>query len=51
MARVLVVEDEAHLAEGLAFNLEAEGHEVVWVADGKRAAVERLGAGAAASTS
>ena len=28
MSRVLVVEDEAHLAEGLAFNLEAEGYEV-----------------------
>ena len=28
MARILVVEDEAHLAEGLRFNLEAEGHEV-----------------------
>jgi DNA-binding response OmpR family regulator len=27
--RVLVVEDEAHLAEGLRFNLEAEGFEVV----------------------
>jgi DNA-binding response OmpR family regulator len=34
MARVLVVEDEAHLAEGLAFNLEAEGHEVDVVGDG-----------------
>ena len=28
MSRVLVVEDEAHLAEGLRFNLEAEGHSV-----------------------
>ena len=26
MSRVLVVEDEAHLAKGLRFNLEAEGH-------------------------
>jgi DNA-binding response OmpR family regulator len=26
MSRVLVVEDEAHLAQGLRFNLEAEGH-------------------------
>lgn len=41
-ARILVVEDEAHLAEGLAFNLEAEGHEVEIVGDG-RAASERLG--------
>lgn len=28
MNRVLVVEDEQHLAQGLAFNLEAEGYEV-----------------------
>jgi DNA-binding response OmpR family regulator len=28
MIRVLVVEDEAHLAEGLRFNLEAEGYQV-----------------------
>src|SRR6266403_1935012 len=28
MSRVLVVEDEAHLAQGLRFNLEAEGHAV-----------------------
>lgn len=26
MSRILIVEDEAHLAEGLRFNLEAEGH-------------------------
>ncbi|MDX1650788.1 MAG: response regulator transcription factor [Myxococcota bacterium] len=42
MARILVVEDEAHLAEGLAFNLEAEGHEVEIVGDGADA-VSRLG--------
>ncbi|MBW2274838.1 MAG: response regulator transcription factor [Deltaproteobacteria bacterium] len=36
-ARILVVEDEAHIAEGLQFNLEAEGHEVEVVADGARA--------------
>jgi DNA-binding response OmpR family regulator len=41
VARILVVEDEAHLAEGLAFNLEAEGHEVEVVGDGAEAA-ERL---------
>lgn len=41
MASILVVEDEAHLAEGLHFNLEAEGHEVRTVADG-REAVELL---------
>ncbi len=28
MSRILVVEDEVHLAEGLRFNLEAEGHSV-----------------------
>ena len=28
MSTVWVVEDEAHLAEGLQFNLEAEGHDV-----------------------
>lgn len=38
MPRVLVVEDEAHLAEGLAFNLEAEGYEVEVLGDGKSAA-------------
>lgn len=41
MSRVLVVEDEAHLAQGLRFNLEAEGHSVAVVADGE-SAVERL---------
>jgi DNA-binding response OmpR family regulator len=44
MPRVLLVEDEAHLAEGLRFNLEAEGHEVELAAEG-RAALERLLAG------
>src|SRR5579864_8305110 len=28
MSRVLIVEDEQHLADGLRFNLEAEGYEV-----------------------
>ena len=41
MSRVLVVEDEAHLADGLRFNLEAEGHSVEVVGDGE-SAVERL---------
>jgi DNA-binding response OmpR family regulator len=40
VARILIVEDDAHLAEGLQFNLEAEGHEVEVVADGG-SAVER----------
>jgi DNA-binding response OmpR family regulator len=37
MSRVLVVEDEAHLAEGLRFNIEAEGHSVEVVGDGESA--------------
>jgi two-component system alkaline phosphatase synthesis response regulator PhoP len=40
-ARILIVEDEAHIAEGLQFNLEAEGHEVELVGDGA-SAVELL---------
>lgn len=39
--RILVVEDEAHLAQGLLFNLQAEGHEAVVAADGE-AAVDLL---------
>jgi DNA-binding response OmpR family regulator len=35
--RILVVEDEKHLAEGLLFNLQAEGYEVTLAADGERA--------------
>ena len=42
MTRILVVEDEAHLAEGLKFNLEAEGY-VVDVAEDGESALERLG--------
>src|SRR5690349_21742802 len=41
MSRVLVVEDETHLAEGLRFNLQAEGHSVDVVGDGN-AAVAKL---------
>ena len=37
MSRVLVVEDEAHLANGLRFNLQAEGHAVEVAADGETA--------------
>jgi DNA-binding response OmpR family regulator len=37
MSRVLVVEDEAHLAQGLRFNLEAEGHAVAVEGDGESA--------------
>jgi len=41
MSRVLVVEDEAHLAQGLRFNLEAEGYSAEVVGDGEQA-TERL---------
>lgn len=41
MSHLLVVEDEAHLAEGLRFNLEAEGHSVEVSSDGETA-IERL---------
>jgi DNA-binding response OmpR family regulator len=41
MSRVLVVEDEAHLAQGLRFNLEAEGYLAEVVGDGE-AATDRL---------
>ena len=41
MSRVLVVEDEAHLAQGLRFNLEAEGYAAEVVGDGE-AATHRL---------
>jgi len=37
MARILVVEDEANLAQGLLFNLQAEGHEVSIEGDGDSA--------------
>jgi DNA-binding response OmpR family regulator len=41
MSRVLIVEDEEHLALGLKFNLEAEGIEAEVVGDGENA-LERL---------
>jgi DNA-binding response OmpR family regulator len=41
MSRVLVVEDEEHLAQGLRFNLEAEGYSAEIVGDGETA-TERL---------
>jgi len=41
MSRILVVEDEAHLAEGLRFNLEAEGHAVTVTGKGEEA-LEKL---------
>ena len=36
-ARILVVEDETHLAKGLLFNLQAEGYDVVLTGDGEQA--------------
>ncbi len=41
MTRVLIVEDEEHLAAGLKFNLDAEGYDVQ-VEDNGRAALDRL---------
>jgi DNA-binding response OmpR family regulator len=41
MSRVLVVEDEAHLAQGLRFNLQEEGHTVEVAGDGETA-LDRL---------
>ena len=41
MSRVLVVEDELHLAQGLRFNLEAEGYSAEVAGDGE-SATERL---------
>ena len=37
MSRILIVEDEIHLAQGLQFNLEAEGHDVSAVESGEAA--------------
>jgi two-component system, OmpR family, alkaline phosphatase synthesis response regulator PhoP len=37
VSRVLVVEDEEHLATGIKFNLELEGHEVEVIMDGRQA--------------
>src|ERR1039458_4336699 len=43
LKRVLIVEDERHLADGLRFNLEAEGYQVSVVETGE-AAIEVLAA-------
>ncbi len=43
MSRVLIVEDEEHLAKGLQFNLEAEGHSVQLAGDGEAALQLLLG--------
>ncbi len=44
MSQILIVEDERHLAEGLRFNLEAEGYGVRVVGDGE-SALSLLGKG------
>jgi len=41
MSRILVVEDESHIAQGLRFNLESEGHSVQ-VTDRGEDALDRL---------
>ena len=46
---ILVVEDEAPLAEVLRYNLEGEGFRVAVAGDG-RAALEKLAAGAPVTT-
>jgi DNA-binding response OmpR family regulator len=46
MSRILVVEDEQHLADGLRFNLEADHYDVDVVDNGEEA-LNRLTAGAA----
>jgi len=37
MSRILVVDDEPHIADGLRFNLQAEGHDVSVTYDGEQA--------------
>ena len=43
MAKILLVEDEHHLAQGLRFNLEADGHQVIIVGDGETALQKLFG--------
>jgi len=42
MSRILVVEDEEHLAQGLRFNLEEEGYVAEVVGDGESATKKLL---------
>ena len=37
MSHILIVEDEPHIADGLRFNLQAEGHEALVAPDGEAA--------------
>ena len=43
MSRILVVEDEQHLADGLRFNLEAEQHDVDIAENGEEALKQLAG--------
>ena len=47
MSRILIVEDEQHIANGLRFNLEADGHEATVVGDAESALGLLLGEGCA----
>jgi DNA-binding response OmpR family regulator len=40
MSRLLIIEDEAHIASGLRYNLEADGHEVTLTDNGEAALAE-----------
>ncbi len=48
MSRIVLVEDEEHLAAGIRFNLEMDGYEVETIGDGLRA-LERLAPGEGAA--
>jgi DNA-binding response OmpR family regulator len=45
VSRILVVEDEEHIAQGLRFNLEADGHQVDVEGDGDQALTRLLDGG------
>ncbi len=45
MCRILEVEDEEHIADGLRFNLEAEGHTVEVASTGEDALARLAGGG------
>jgi DNA-binding response OmpR family regulator len=49
MPKLLLVEDEKSIAEGLAITLEAEGFQVAWVKDGSTRS--RPGSGSAPTSS
>jgi signal transduction histidine kinase len=51
MARLLIVEDEKNLAQGMRFNFELEGYEVDVVGDGSRRSRASLPAPRRATTS